>query len=327
MTERTGGWRSTGPLARIALFLLGLVAAALLLGILGFRDETTLLIAGFGAALAAEWLTVERRLHASGVEEGLCVAGFLMIGAWITTLIAPPSGFAGGNVEALVLIAAVGAAGLRLLNPLVTTCAVIGLVYWVESTSTARALDQTIGGGLTTVIVGCALALLALVLGAREYRRPSHDRMLDWLVATLPVAGYAHPATWNAYGALHVPGGGVGPTGHLRCVDRPWRRVVDHRPSPATARADPGLPGLCRLSCGGVASCHCACDRDLAHRLRARSAGCRCGVGPLLAPAARWNHVGGAVQRAKVRWTCCRQLARPRSRNARSATPRTRMPP
>lgn len=201
MAERTGGWRSTGPLARIALFLLGLVAAALLLGILGFRDETTLLIAGLGAALAAEWLIVERRLHASGVEEGLCVAGFLMIGAWITTLIVPPAGFAGDTVETLVLIAAVGAAGLRLLNPLVTTCAVIGFVYWVGSTATARALDQSIGGGVTTVVVGCALAALALVLGAREYRRPSHDRMLDWLILTLPVAAYVQSTSWSVYGA------------------------------------------------------------------------------------------------------------------------------
>ena len=207
VTERTGGWRSTGPLARIALFLLGLVAAALLLGVLGFRNETTLLVAGLIATLAAEWLTVTKRLHASGVEEGLCVAGALMIGAWITTVIAPRSGFTGGSVETLVLTAAVGAAGLRLLNPLVTTCAVIAFVYWVGSTETARVLDQTIGGGVTTVIVGCALAMFALVLGAREYRRPSHDRMLDWLVATLPVAAYAQPATWNVYEALHVPGG------------------------------------------------------------------------------------------------------------------------
>jgi len=208
VAERTGGWRSTGPLARIALFVLGFVAAALMIGVLGFRNETTLLVAGLIAALAAEWLAVERRLHASGVEEGLCVAGFLMIGAWITTLIAPRSGFAGGTVETLVLIAAVGAAGLRLLNPLVTTGAVIAFVYWVGSTATARALDQMIGGGVTAVIVGCALATLALVLGTRAYRRPSHDRMLDWLVATLPVAAYAQPATWNVYEALHVPGGG-----------------------------------------------------------------------------------------------------------------------
>jgi len=89
MAERTGGWRSTGPLARIALFLLGLVAAALILGVLGFRDEITLLVAGLIAAFAAEWLTIAKRLHASGVEEGLCVGGALMIGAWLTTVIAP----------------------------------------------------------------------------------------------------------------------------------------------------------------------------------------------------------------------------------------------
>ena len=101
-----------------------------------------------------------------------------------------------------------GAAGLRLLNPLVTTGAVIAFVYWIGSTATARALDQTIGGGVTTVIAGCSLAALALMLGAREYRRPSHDRMLDWLVATLPVAAYAQPATWYFYEALQIPGGG-----------------------------------------------------------------------------------------------------------------------
>ena len=129
-----------------------------------------------------------------------------MIGAWITTLIAPRAGFAGGSVETLVLIAAVGAAGLRLLNPLVTTCAVIAFVYWVGSTATARALDQSIGGGVTTIVVGCTLATLALVLGAREYRRPSHDRMLDWLVVTLPVAAYAQSTSWSVYGALGSTG-------------------------------------------------------------------------------------------------------------------------
>ena len=208
-----------------------------------------------------------------------------MIGAWITTVIAPRSGFAGGTVETLVLIAAVGAAGLRLLNPLVTTCAVIAFVYWVGSTATARALDQAIGGGVTTIIVGCALATLALVLGAREYRRPSHDRMLDWLVATLPVAAYVQPATWNVYEALQIPGGGGTSrlaTAVLLLVAR--RRDAGRRPAPATARAAARLHGLCRLPRDGVASCHRACDRDLAHRLRAGSAGRRTGVGPL--PAA-----------------------------------------
>jgi hypothetical protein len=155
-----------------------------------------LLLAGLIAALVAEWLTVEKSLHASGIEEGLCLAGFLLIGAWITT-------------DELVLIAAAGAAGLRRLNPVVTTCAAIALVSWVASTATALALDQVIGGGVTAVTFGCALAALALALGAREYRRPSHDRMLDWLVATLPVAAYAQRAQGYDFDSL-VLGAGTG---------------------------------------------------------------------------------------------------------------------
>jgi hypothetical protein len=207
VAQRAGGWRSTGPLARIALFVLGLVAAALTFGILGFGEEIMLLFAGLLAASTAEWLKVGKRLHASGIEEGLCVAGFLMVALWYTTLMEPPLNFAEGKVATLVLIAAAGAAGLRLLNPVVTTCAVIAFVSWVDSTAVARALDQTVGGGVTAVTVGCALAALALTLGAREYRRPSHDRMLDWLVATLPVAAYVQHATWEEDLVLSIPGG------------------------------------------------------------------------------------------------------------------------
>ena len=209
MAERTGGWRSTGPLARIALFVLGFIAAALLLAILGFDDDT-LLVAGLIAASAAEWLTVSKRLHASGIEEGLCLAGYLLIGAWITTLTGPEFNFAGGTADTLVVIAATGAAGLRRLNPLVTTGAVIAFVYWLGSTATAHALDQVIGGGVTGAAFGCALAALALALGAREYRRPSHDRMLDWLVATLPIAASAQHATRGYYVASLLPGVGTG---------------------------------------------------------------------------------------------------------------------
>jgi hypothetical protein len=213
VAERTGGWRSTGLLARIALFVLGFVAAVLIFGILGVGSVTNLLVAGLIATLAAEWLTVGKRLHASGIEEGLCVAGFLLIGAWITTLLEGGPRFAGGSVDTLVLIAALAAAGLRLLNPLVTTCAVLGFVYWAGTTETARALDQTIGGGVTVLALGCVLAALALALGAREYRRPSHDRMLDWLVATLPVVACVQHASWRSFDAL--PDSGSGGTGGL----------------------------------------------------------------------------------------------------------------
>jgi hypothetical protein len=197
LLARTGGWRSTGLLARVALFVLGSVAAVLLFGILGFGDRNNLLVAGLIAALAAEWLTVRQRLHASGIEEGLCVAGFLLIGAWITTLIPPGADVIGAPPHTLVLVAAAGASGLRRLNALVTTCAAIVFVHWVGSTTAAQALDPAIGRGVTAFAFGCALAALALALGAREFRRPSHDRMLDGLVATLPVAAYAQHATWT----------------------------------------------------------------------------------------------------------------------------------
>jgi hypothetical protein len=190
-TARTGGWRSTGPLARIALFALGFVAAVLVFGILGFSSEPMLLTAGLITTLAAEWLTVRKRLYASGIEEGLSVAGALLIGLWFAIEVAPEPLFMDGNFHVLVLIVAAGAAGLRRLNPLVTTGAVIAFVSWVGSTATARTLDHAIGGELTALVFGCSLAALALILGAREYRRPSHDRMLDWLVATLPFAAYA----------------------------------------------------------------------------------------------------------------------------------------
>jgi len=206
---RTGGWRSSGLLARIALFVLGLVAAVLLFGILGVGSETNLLVAGLIAALAAEWLMVSKRLHASGIEEGLCVAGYLLVGAWITTLVEGGPRFAGGSFDTLVLIAALAAAGLRLLNPLVTTCAVLALVYWVGTTEPARALDQAIGGGVTAFTLGCMLAASALALGARQYRRPSYDRMLDWLVATLPVVAYAQYANWSYFDAMRDSGSGA----------------------------------------------------------------------------------------------------------------------
>jgi hypothetical protein len=216
LAARAGGWRSTGLLARVALFVLGVVAALLIFGILGAGESINLLLAGIVAAFAAEWLTVGKRLHASGIEEGLTLGGFLLAGAWVTTLLGPWSDFAGAAPHTLVLIAATLAAGLRRLNPFVTTCAVIAFVGWVASTTTAQTLDEAIGRGMTAFAFGCALAALALAAGAREIRRPSHDRMLDWLVATLPIAAYAFHATDSmSPGPSDV---GAGPSARLATV-------------------------------------------------------------------------------------------------------------
>jgi hypothetical protein len=209
MAEHTGGWRSTGPLARAALFVLGFIAAVLLFGILGFSNETTALIAGLLSAGVGEWLTVRKRLHASGIEEGLCVAGFLLIGAWAASQAAEALGSPMYESARIILVLAAGAAGLRLLNPFVTTCAVIALIDWLGSTAAARAFDQAAGAGMTEFVFGSTLAALALALGARTYERPSYDRMLDWLVATLPVAAYLQHATWSV-----VAGAGAVPSAH-----------------------------------------------------------------------------------------------------------------
>jgi hypothetical protein len=116
----------------------------------------------------------------------------------------------------LVLIAAALAAGLRRLNPLVTTCAVIAFVHWIGSTTVAQALYPVIGRGTTAFAFGCAVAVLALVAGARQIRRPSYDRMLDWLVATLPVAAYASHATFSfSQDLLDV---GAGPSARVATV-------------------------------------------------------------------------------------------------------------
>ncbi len=209
LTARTGRWRCTGPIARVALFVLGPVAAVLCVGLLGLGSETALLVAGVIVTVVAEWLSVSRRLHASGIEEGLGVAGFLLLGAWLTTATGAGRDFAGGSVDTLMLIAAAGAAGGRRLNAFVTTCAAIALVYWAGSTTSAHVLDRSLGAGMTSFVFGMTLAAVALTLGAREFRRPSSDRMLDWLVATLPVAAYVPQAAWHRYEAV-VPAGVVG---------------------------------------------------------------------------------------------------------------------
>lgn len=208
LLERTGGWRTTGPLARIALFAMGVVAALLLYGTFGFGGRLGLFLAGSITLVAAERLSATKRLHASGIEEGLCVAGAMILAVWVILMVGPDSSFVQGPFVWLLPIVTAAAAGLRLLNPFVVTCAVLGLVSWVGLTSVAEAVDETIGNGMTAFGFGCALALLALALGARQYRRPSHDRMLDWCVASLPVVAYLQLDAAAAFDAIS---GGEGP--------------------------------------------------------------------------------------------------------------------
>jgi hypothetical protein len=146
-------------------------------------------------------------LFASGIEEGLTVAGFLMIGLWAAIEVVEGFGRGEGRLQVLVVIVAAGAAGLRRLNPVVTTCAAVALAVWAGMTGPAHALEDAIGANVTSLALGCACSAAALILGAREFRRPSHDRILDWLVAVPPVAVYALDAKWRVLGELQLPSG------------------------------------------------------------------------------------------------------------------------
>ena len=196
---RGGGWRGTGRLARAALCVAGLVCGAHVTGIWFVAEGRGLLVPAIAVLAAAELLLRSRRLHASGIEEGLFTCGCGLAALWLVETLpgAPRS-------EALVAAAAFGLAGLRLLNPLLTTLAAACFVQWLGSTLPAAAVDRVVGPGSTSVVVACAIALAALAAGSRTFLRPSHDRMLDWLVAVLPAATYllSAPHAWVSGGLV-----------------------------------------------------------------------------------------------------------------------------
>jgi hypothetical protein len=203
VTARTGGWRSTGLLARIAMFFLGLLAVALIGGIMGFGGTITLLFSGLIAAFAAESLARGKRLFASGIEEGLCLGGWLLLAGWVVTLF----DFADVYAEtffAPVLIVAAAAAGLRLLNPFITTMAAIAFARWAGWNIAEWPVFTAIGAGIPTLVIGGTIASIALWIGGRPIQRPSHDRMLDWLAAALPITSYSGAAAWMAFDPMHA---------------------------------------------------------------------------------------------------------------------------
>jgi hypothetical protein len=91
------------------------------------------------------------------------------------------------DAAGLLLVAtALALAGWRLLNPLLTTVAAV-----LASGSLALALARGMFEGVEGAGQTCfALAFIVLAAGARRFERPSHDRMLDWLVVVMPVVGF-----------------------------------------------------------------------------------------------------------------------------------------
>lgn len=174
-----GGWKSTTWLGRCLGFLLGLMGTSLLGGVLR-PFPSTLLVAGLVLVAAAEYLVAHRRVYRSGVEEALYLCGAIAIVVQVLL-------WNDGRNEALgvaLVAAAVLFVGWRLLNPLFTTIAVA-----IFSLAIALAGGSLFGDGMNTVeaaIFCSAVAVGALIAGQREWQRPSHDRMLDGLVITMP---------------------------------------------------------------------------------------------------------------------------------------------
>jgi len=190
----TGGWHTVGFLTRGGLFVLGLIAAFAACGLCFMMfGQHALIPAGLGMWLAGEMLMRQRRWFASGMEEALIASAF-------TALAVGALGVQRAWNNDVIIAWAVGAAwllaGLRLLNPLFTTLAAL-LVSYALFDTLHRGLPGLSQGETAHVWAGWACfaaAGVALAAGRRVWQRPSHDRMLDWLVVVLPVAAYLHLA-------------------------------------------------------------------------------------------------------------------------------------
>ena len=189
-SPESGGWQRATLLTRCLSFVLGTFAASLVWGItrlLGLPLRG--LLTGIILIAASEWLIARRRPFAAGLEEALWMAGALCIAFELAD---DPGLLAGGRIFFL-FAAALALAGWRLLNPLLTTAAAVVLsVGFVWLLGRPRGFE-----GLGIGSQFCfAIGFLALAFGALRYARPAHDRMLDWLVVTMPIAGFA----WSQFG-------------------------------------------------------------------------------------------------------------------------------
>lgn len=185
-----GSWKTTTWLARCLGFLLGLLATSLFAGVLA-PFPSPWLVGGLVMMAAAEWLVAQRRVIRSGVEEAVYLCGAIAV--VVQVLIWNRSG-GHDEIGVALIAAAMLMVGWRLLNPLFTTLAAAGF-----SLAVAISRGSLFGGGLREMQAGvfcAALALAALLASGWQWRRPSHDRMLDGLVIVMPWLCYAWLAAW-----------------------------------------------------------------------------------------------------------------------------------
>ena len=186
LSERIGGWKAVTSFARCAFFILGLVAAGLMVGILSLMHVPAyLLVSGLCLVVVAEWLVLERRCFGIGIDEALEVVGLLMIVLQVVDQIDDRSGI---HISLLIAIA-LAVAGFRLLNPLFITLSAIALSCTINYFDAQHLVTHMPPASMARAFC-FAVAFLALLICGAEIRRPSYDQMLNWLIVTMPLAGY-----------------------------------------------------------------------------------------------------------------------------------------
>jgi hypothetical protein len=192
LDDRTGGWKITGPLVRIALFAAGVFGALMVAGIVavgaGSSGENALtgsmIVSGLLVAGGAEAMIRGTKAFQGGVAEGAYATGLVLFVLGLASRLFEHSDPAGvWLLGGLALIAA----GLRVANSFVATVGLALVCGWLGTTAPGGAVDRLLGPGAAPVIAACAAATGALLAGGRTYSRPSTDRLLDAIVAGLPL--------------------------------------------------------------------------------------------------------------------------------------------
>jgi hypothetical protein len=173
-------WKTTTWLARCLGFLLGLLGAGMFAGVL-VPFSSPWLVGGLIMMVVAEWLVATRRVFHSGVEEALYLCG--AVAAVVQILIWNRSSDH-EEIGVAMLSGAVLLVGWRLLNPLFTTLAAAGFSLAVSAIG--GHLFDSRAHGIEAGIFCAVLAVAALILGGRTWRRPSHDHMLEGLMILMP---------------------------------------------------------------------------------------------------------------------------------------------
>jgi hypothetical protein len=194
LTERISGWTAVTSLTRCAFFIFGIFAAGLIATVFHLlRVPGFLLISGLFLVGVAEWLVVKRRLLGAGVEEAFELAGLLLIAFEFVDVQRDPSSVRISLLITTMLLVA----GLRLLNPLFITLSVMAFSSTIDFTWV-----RYDGGAIPHAPVASAFCLAvagaALYINKVKFRRPSYDQTFNWLVLTMPLAGYLWFETQNA---------------------------------------------------------------------------------------------------------------------------------